>query len=193
MKIYLVRHGRTEANSKGDFNGVVDEPISEEGYEDLLVKRRLYEGLKFDYGYCSPLKRAVKTFEVLFPDKKIDELRDDLTEMDFGDWAGQNIQKVITEYVALGYTLENFMDPPHGETYVHLYQRTSDFINEVINKHHDNEQIIVVSHGLVIGTIVDYFDIFKDKSALELAPDNGLGYIMDVEDKQVKDIEIIKG
>lgn len=193
MKIYLVRHGKTESNKLGTFNGVIDEPISDEGYNDLLTKCDIYKGLKFDYGYCSPLRRTVQTFEILFPDKKIDEMRSDIVEMDFGDWSSQNIGEIVAEYFAKGYTSEKFAEPPHGETYEQLAKRVDNFIDEVIQKHQDDEQIIVVSHGMVIGTIIDHLDFFKDKAAFELAPDNGLGYIIDVENKQVKNITKIKG
>lgn len=192
MKIYLVRHGKTESNKLGTFNGVVDEPISDEGREDLLNKKKLYQGLKFDYGYCSPLKRAQQTFEILFPDKKIDELRDDLAEQDFGDWANQNIREIFEEYIAKGYGIEKFAQPPNGETYEAVYQRTKAFIDEVIQKHQNDEQIVAVAHGMVIASMVVQLDFFKDKSVLELAPDNGLGYIVEVKDKKVSNIEVIK-
>lgn len=192
MKIYLVRHGRTKSNELGTFNGVFDEPISEEGRADLLKKQALYKGLKFNYGYCSPLKRAQQTFEILFPDKKIDELRDDLAEQDFGDWSNKNIRAIFEEYVAKGYDLKQFAEPPNGETYEAVYKRTKAFIDEVIQKHHDDEQVVAVAHGMVIASIVVQLDFFKDKSVLELAPDNGLGYIVEVNDKKITNIEVIK-
>ena len=61
MKIYLMRHGETEWNKIGKFQGQVDTPLAKEG---ILQAQKTSEGMKeipFDCIFSSPLKRAYMT------------------------------------------------------------------------------------------------------------------------------------
>jgi len=185
LKIYLVRHGRTPANIKNQYNGVSnDESLSQEGTEDLKRKKSLYHDMKFDYVYASPMKRVVETVAILFDNPKINELRDDLKEMDFGLWSGKNINENVKELAAKGYTWDDFVDPEGGESYAHLFDRTKAFMDEIQAKHQQDETILVASHGMVIAALV-YNDYLNDVNFYSLPPENGLGYIIDTKTKEV--------
>ncbi|MDR1782282.1 MAG: histidine phosphatase family protein [Bacilli bacterium] len=191
MKLYLIRHGITEGNKKTIYNGRKDEKLSQEGILDLEKKRVLYKDLAIDYSYCSTLTRAKQSFEVLFPNQKVDEYRDDLVEMDFGDWTGMNYHDKFKELFAKGYTFNDLVDPDNGETYDELFLRTTNFLNEVLNKHKNKKCVVVLTHGLVISSLM--FKHFNtNHNMYELSPDNGLGYIIEFNSKkQVKNIEKI--
>lgn len=184
MKLYLLRHGKTESNDEQAYNGTIDESVSAEGLAELTNLRPLYQGVKFDYVYSSSLKRCQETIHQLFPDLKIDEIRDDIIEMNFGDWVGRTYQSVIEEYAKKGFTYDDIIDPPNGETYASLFKRTANFIEEVKEKHL-NETVLVMSHGLVISAIMKQF-FLKDEPIYFLAPDNGKGYIIDLDQDEVK-------
>ena len=67
IKLWLIRHGKTEGNKLSRYIGITDEPLCQEGTEFLH---------KMDYPkvqavYVSPLKRCVQTAEILFPGEPV--------------------------------------------------------------------------------------------------------------------------
>lgn len=64
-RFYLIRHGETEWNSKGIYQGLTDIPLSEEGEKQALCLGKRFENpsIKLDAVYSSPLQRAIKTAE----------------------------------------------------------------------------------------------------------------------------------
>lgn len=80
MELYLIRHGMTPGNREKRYIGVTDEPLCEEGIEQLRQSRAL--------PYCpqvfiSPLIRCRQTAQILFPDSRPVEIAE-LAEMNFG-------------------------------------------------------------------------------------------------------------
>jgi len=188
MKLYFVRHGRTPANILRVYNGISnDESLSQEGIEDLEKKKSIYQDINFDYIYASPMKRVQETLGILV-NQPINELREDLMEMDFGDWVGVSYDDKAKELADLGYTWDDYVDPDNGETFEHLFSRTKNFINEVLSKHNDNETILIGSHGMTIAALMQG-SFLKDINFYQLTPENGLGYIVDTSDGSVEKIE----
>ena len=83
MRVYLLRHGATEATAEGRYSGRLDTPLSPAGRQAL--HRAAFSP---QYVYVSPLRRAVETAALWFPEAKqipVPELR----EMDFGIFEGR--------------------------------------------------------------------------------------------------------
>ena len=84
MKIYLLRHGRTAYNAEHRYQGHRDIPLSGEGEAELV---------QADFSpqvvYVSPLRRARRTAECLFPAAR-QSVVEALIEMDFGAFEGRN-------------------------------------------------------------------------------------------------------
>lgn len=185
MKLYLVRHGMTANNAKKAFNSNKLEEVSQEGIEDLKKKRVLYKDINVDYFYCSPLIRAKQSFDILFEGKKPDEYRNDLEEMDFGDWAGIKYVDKFNELELLGYNWDDYVDPENGETYENLFKRTCSFLQEVELKHLDNnETVVVLSHGIVIAAIIQHH-FLPEENLFKLSPENGLGYLIEYKEDDI--------
>lgn len=94
--LLLVRHGETEWNKLGKFQGCTDIELSKDGINQAEnLKLKLNE--EFDVIYSSPLKRAYETAKILAKDKDITIL-EDIREINFGEWEGltisQNIRKI---------------------------------------------------------------------------------------------------
>lgn len=96
--IILIRHGETEWNALGKFQGSRDIDLSEEGVlQANFLKKRLNKN--FDYIYCSPLKRALKTAQILSENMEINPvIYEDLREIDFGNWEGLTIKDIKNNY-----------------------------------------------------------------------------------------------
>ena len=184
MKIYFVRHGKTQGNLEQRYNGIIDEPLVKDGIDELETRKDIYKDVKFDYIYCSPLTRCQQTFAILFPNYQVNEYRPDLVEMDFGSWAGISYADKLKELESQGYTWNDYVDPENGETYESLFNRTTNFLEEIKAKHNSAETILVLAHGLVIASVMKKH-FLPDEIMYFLSPDNGLGYIIDLNDNEV--------
>lgn len=191
MKIYFVRHGITQANIEKRYNGIVDEELSQLGIDNLNKVKALYRDLSVDYVYCSPLKRCQESFKILFDKYDIDEIRDDLIEMNLGLWAGQKYEDVIKDLTKQGYQMGDYVDPPNGETYDELFKRVKTFFNEIVDKHQEDQTIVVLTHGLVIGAVTTCL-MYPDDYLYNHTPDNGLGCVFHMNNKDIVEYEVIK-
>jgi broad specificity phosphatase PhoE len=131
---YLIRHGQTDWNVEGRFQGSVDIPLNDHGREQakrngLAFKAELPDPTGWRF-MSSPLSRARETMEIvreaagLVPfDYDIEPL---LREVSYGDWERQTVPELevkVPELVA-----ERSIDkwgfvPPNGESYMMLADR----------------------------------------------------------------------
>ncbi|MDH3518586.1 MAG: histidine phosphatase family protein, partial [Acidimicrobiia bacterium] len=84
-EITFVRHGRSEANEAGVWNGRGDSPLSAEGEQQLGALGPRLARVGFDVVVSSPLERARRTAESFADEVVID---DEFLELDLGRWEG---------------------------------------------------------------------------------------------------------
>ena len=65
MRIYVVRHGETDANRQGVFQGRVDSRLLPSGFELARQTGAALAGVRFDAAFSSPLSRAMDTARTL--------------------------------------------------------------------------------------------------------------------------------
>ena len=70
MLLYVIRHGETEANKEGRFQGWSDNPLNEKGKELAVVTGRGMQGIRFDGCFSSPLIRARQTAQIILRESK---------------------------------------------------------------------------------------------------------------------------
>lgn len=91
MRIELVRHGATQGNAERRYvGGSTDEPLSAQGTAALEAQPA---DATVGRVYASPLRRAVQTARILFPEAGIVPVRD-LREMEFGAFEGRNADEL---------------------------------------------------------------------------------------------------
>lgn len=97
-EIFLVRHGETEWNATGKFQGCTDINLSDTGIiQAKYAKSRLKN--KFDVIYASPLKRAMQTAQIISEDSGIKPvISKDLREINFGKWEGLTVDEIKVDY-----------------------------------------------------------------------------------------------
>jgi broad specificity phosphatase PhoE len=104
MKVYLIRHGETDWNQEGRFQGREDIPLNEAGIAQAAVCGEALQGLGITSVYVSPLKRALRTGEEIAARMGLDTDRvypmQELIERDLGPFSGQCV-KDRKEYFAL--------------------------------------------------------------------------------------------
>ena len=100
MRFILVRHGESEWNRIGRYQGQLDAPLSELGLKqaDALAERLQNE--KLDAIFTSPLQRAKRTAEAIARFHPRLELQEDpaLMEIHHGTWQGLFASDVREQY-----------------------------------------------------------------------------------------------
>ena len=94
-EIYLVRHGETDWNNDGRFQGHVNIPLNEKG---KIQAQEAYEKLKainFDLIYSSDLERAAETARIINAHREIPIRYDQrLRERDAGKYSGLTLSEI---------------------------------------------------------------------------------------------------
>lgn len=155
MKLYLVRHGQTDWNIGKQAQGVADIELNATGIAqaEALKDRIAAEGLRFDYVYASPLRRAKKTAQIITnhrPDIIYDRR---LIERSYGDLEGK-----IVDWSSLGADDLNIRENTniHGlEPIQTVLARSKSFLGDLLSRHasEPDARILVVAHGTLLKTL----------------------------------------
>ena len=130
-QLTLVRHGVTDWNASGRFQGHTDVPLSDQGRAQAAALAEHLQGVipKVDLVYASPLTRAQETAEIVFPGRDV-VLDERLKELHFGAFEGAT--QTENEHHPAWETW--FADPfgrraPGGESYEELMLRASEWLD----------------------------------------------------------------
>ena len=150
-QIILARHGETEWNVAEVFRGRIDIELNETGMKQAELLAEHLSGLKIDAVYSSPLKRALKTAEMIADYHKLDvEIAPGLIDFDYGEWQGLPHQEVKDKYKEL---YAEWINNPHqvkmpaGESLSDVRERAIGVVDSVIAKYEGT--IVMVSHRVV--------------------------------------------
>lgn len=155
MKIFLIRHGYSIANSKklvtGDKQDALASCEMDSVYElaEWLQKKC---NLVFDRYYVSDWVRAQQTAKIVYPNAKwIEDSR--LGETDAGSVKNLELQ----EFLKLNpkFYTDNSNCYPDGESHIELNERVLCWLNDLLAKK-DIENVLVVSHSGPISCILQY-------------------------------------
>ena len=156
--IYFVRHGATSWNENRDENGNKnpryqgrkDLSLNEKGIAQAKGVAQKLKDLKFDKVFCSPLKRAKETCEIICNDNIIFD--DRIIERDFGELTGKT--KKDFDYAGF-WNLSGKQDYNGAETIKDVEKRVFNFLDEL--KENKNENILVVAHSGIGRIMMSYF------------------------------------
>ncbi len=162
MKVYLLRHGETDWNKAGRFQGQTDIPLNDAGRELARITRDNMPLVHFDRVYCSPLIRAKETalifLEGRFP---LDQIRYDrrIIEISFGKQEGANIQEAKDDSSHPMYNMlwhpESYVPDGTGESFADVVKRADDFLrNEILPLEGQCDNVLVVAHGALNRSLV---------------------------------------
>ncbi len=168
MTVYLIRHGKTEANEKRLYCGSTDLPLSEKGAEEL--RNCCYKISDVRY-FTSGMKRTEQTLKLLFGDVPYDEdFR--FREVDFGIFEMHSYEQLKNDpaYVAWISGDNEGNVPPGGESGRQMKQRVLEAFHEI------RRDTVLVCHGGVIACIMEHLFPEEQKSRYEWQPENGCGY-----------------
>lgn len=170
MTIYLIRHGKTEANEKWLYCGSTDLPLSEKGRKELS---QLHYEIKNARFLTSGMKRTDETLQILFGDVPY-ETDPRFREIDFGIFEMHSYDELKdTPAYQAWITGDNQANlPPEGESGSQMKQRVLAAFSEI------REDTCIITHGGVIAAIMEHLFPSENKTRYEWQPKNGCGYML---------------
>jgi broad specificity phosphatase PhoE len=154
VKILFARHGESEANLLNEFsNRGFKHGLTEKGEAQALALAQKLGRLSVSRVFSSPLMRAVQTAEILARALDVPyEIVDALREYDCGVLEGKSdatswaeYQQVLEEWI-IHRRWESCIEG--GESFVEIKGRFMPFIEDLMARHGDSEEVIVlVGHG----------------------------------------------
>jgi len=161
VRLFIARHGQTRWNREGRLQGWKDAPLTDKGVEQAeSLKERLSEE-DIDVVYCSPLGRTKKTAEIILEGRDLSIKEDKrIKEINMGKWEGtkgEEIKKIFPDLYFDFWERPHLYDPISGESFHDLKERVVSFIEEILEKHED-ENILIVSHGCASKLMIAYFE-----------------------------------
>ena len=151
--VYIIRHAEAEGNIYRRCHGLYDSLLTPRAYQQLPYLAKRFENVPLAAVYASPLFRARTTAKaVAEPHGLSVELRNDLHEIDMGDWEDlpwAELPHAWPEQYAKWCSRPWEAAPPHGETVMQAGER---MLNEVRRLAQENagKSIAVVTHGSAI-------------------------------------------
>ena len=181
LKIWLIRHGQTYGNSLKRYIGVTDEPLCEDGRRQL--QKKCYP--KPDLVFVSTLRRCVETAQILFPDSRLQMIRD-LEECDFGAFENKNYLELSRNSGYQAWIDSGGELPfPGGESRQECRERQLRGFEKGIRRcmNADVSQAAFVIHGGTIRNIMEAYAIPK-RSFYEWNIENGECFILELNPEQ---------
>lgn len=183
MRIYLTRHGETDWNRTERMQGSNDIPLNQAGIRqsenlaDCLAGRQL----PIQRIYTSRLSRAEQTARIV--GERLHApivICPGLEEMYYGDWQGKTFQEMRRQNPE---EFEKWVNDPlnyptlNGESYLDIRER---FLKAIYNiaAMESTGDILVVTHGALIMTLMCYLTTTPMKDCFRFAPQNVEGYAL---------------
>ena len=159
MKFFVVRHGETEWNKLGRFQGHTDISLNDRGQSQARETAVASEDWGYTAIYSSPLVRTVQVAEEI---AKVTPMlvsqEPGLKELSLGDLEGVTGEEMRNDWpdlFAAWRTEPEKMSMPNGESLGELRDRTWQVILDIEQKHSSDDSIVVISHNFAIRSIVN--------------------------------------
>jgi alpha-ribazole phosphatase len=174
-EIILIRHGETDWNIEGRYQGQSDVPLNENGIQQAREMASRIRHYQFNAIISSDLSRARQTAEILseFSDAPL-KIDPRLREINQGDWEGMLYADIRSRYAeAFEKRLNNPLEvaPPGGETVGQVRDRVLEAIQEIVEEYPDGI-VAIVSHGLSLAIIKVHFNKYEIENVWDYIPSN---------------------
>ena len=184
--VYYIRHGQTEWNAAGRFQGNQDIPLNPLGKQQAIRAGELLVDILANDAHdpkkipfvSSPLGRARHTMELVrgaLGVPPIDYTLDDrLREIGYGHWEGSTLAQMEQSHPDV--FAERQVDkwgvpPPGGESYASVTMRIRDWYDSLL------QDTVAVSHGGTMRALLVALDVETPAGAAELMVEQGVVYV----------------
>jgi len=172
MRLFLVRHGQSEANATLTHAGQLDVKLTQKGICEAQAIAPLLADIKFDRVYSSDLSRATDTQRYALPNTQA-QLTPLLREYDVGHIAGRKFEDTNREYGS-GFRADRDYRRFGGECTEDVCARLKKFLTMLEQDPCDN--VIAFAHNgvmccmlrLIFGCEYDYNSVFSHNCAINV-------------------------
>ena len=169
--ILLARHGETDWNRQGRFQGHADPPLNATGHAQAAELAAELKDVELAAVYSSPLRRALETAQLVAAEHGLEPVAvDALREVDVGSWQGLTRPEIETRYPEqFARWLDYDQGWEDGESYEEMGRRAVAALLEFAAAHED-ERVLAVTHGGPIRAAFAFADGTSHADARRLGP-----------------------
>ena len=173
-RIILVRHGETNWNREGRFQGQIDVPLNENGKDQASKASKYLKEVNFNKAFSSSMYRPYETAQIILQNKsglKIKKIHE-LVEISHGLWEGKlenEIKKEWPELLKMWHDNPEEVIMPEGECIKEVSERSFKAWKEICLTQKNNDLTLLVAHDAVNKTLIcnilgiDYSNIWMIK------------------------------
>lgn len=172
--LYLIRHGQTDWNAKLRIQGITETCLDDIGKEQARKLGVSFAELCVGAIYTSPLKRAKETAEIIGSFHGCAIIEDPmLHEGKFGELEGISVPEFNEKYAA---EIKRRHQLPREQRLRHKFSPGAESVHEIasrvvpslhqIAKGHVGENVIVVTHGFVMRSLLMVIGEFDERGIL---------------------------
>ena len=149
-QIIFLRHGQAKNNTERVLSGrTPGVPLTDKGITQAQQTAELLEHMNISAIYSSPIQRAKHTAEIVGEHNSIDvQIDDRLIELDMGKFTGIPYDEIFASHGNVFLKFYNGeLEIAHNgvETFADVKKRVTSIVDEIIEKHPD-QNVILVTH-----------------------------------------------
>ena len=154
-KILFVRHGQTDWNVKGRWQGHADIPLNETGRAQAAALANRLADWPVTAVVTSDLQRCMQTAQPIGEAIGLQPIPDPIwRERDVGLFSGMTGEEAKAAYPEIWATANlGMVDPPEGERYADVRKRGYAAYEKIVADY-PGEMVVVVSHGGLLHTLI---------------------------------------
>ena len=158
-RIFLIRHGETNWNKEGRFQGQINIPLNDQGKDQARKTSEYLRNICFNKAFSSSMHRPYETAQIILQNNKDLNIKkiDSLVEISHGLWEGKLEAEIREKWPDL---LKNWHDKPEevtmpkGESIKDVSERSIEAFNKICLSQKSDDQTLLVAHDAVNKTLI---------------------------------------
>lgn len=175
-RLYVVRHGETDYNREGRYQGRIDVSLNAAGRVQAERAAERIASLDIDHIFSSPLKRARETAQVIASRLNTSfHCIEGLAERSLGGFEGQTKAEIAEQVPGIWDgrpTRQMFESPPGAESLMELSIRVYS-VYQSLWQRYAGEGVLLVCHGGVARTLHGLLNRVSDEEYFKYKLGNG--------------------
>ncbi|BAZ42472.1 phosphoglycerate mutase [Calothrix sp. NIES-4101] len=186
VRLLLVRHGETEWNRQGRFQGQIDIPLNDNGRFQASKAAEFLKDVNIDFAVSSTMARPKETAEIILGSHPNVELGLDagLCEISHGLWEGKFEQDIEQEFpgeLERWRTLPAEVQMPEGENLQQVYDRAVVAWQNIVQTAIDENRSVglIVAHDATNKTLLCHILGLSNENFWNFRQGNGAVSVID--------------
>ncbi|KGG12876.1 MULTISPECIES: histidine phosphatase family protein [Prochlorococcus] len=158
-RIILVRHGETNWNKEGRFQGQIDIPLNDNGKKQANAANKFLRNTEFSKVFSSSMSRPLETAKIILKNNSNIKIKciEELIEIGHGQWEGKLESEIKNSWGGLlkeWQVSPEKVQMPDGETIQDVWDRAVGCWMQICDSLSSTDTALVVAHDAVNKTII---------------------------------------